>query len=230
MISLAITTHNRDSLTIKSFQNVYDHPMVNDIVIVDDHSEKKILNSLIGGVASIDRHHKIRLTSNSENLGMMLNKRKAISLCKNEWVIIFDSDNVIESNYLNAIPKELDPNVIYCPSFARPTFDYRKFSGWTVGIPEAKKMVQDRMGNACFNTCNYLVHRDAYLKVFKEDEKVKGTDTIVFNYEWLKSGRKFMIVPGMEYFHRVHDGSGFMKDADYNMRMAEIYKQKILAL
>ena len=230
MISLAITSHNRDDLTIKAIRGAYNHTMISEIVIVDDCSEKRYFDNLIQGVACMDSLGKIRTSRNSENLGMMLNKRKAISLCTNEWVIIFDSDNEIDSTYLEAIPENLDPDVIYCPSFAKPTFDYRKFSGWLVGITEAKRMVKDRMGNACFNTCNYIVHRDTYLKVFKEDEKVKGTDTIAMNYEWLKSGRKFFIVPGMEYYHRVHDGSGFMKDADYNMRMAEIYKQKILAL
>jgi hypothetical protein len=90
-------------------------------------------------------------------------------------------------------------------------------------------MLSDLMGNACLNTCNYLVHRDTYLNVFKEHD-VKGTDTIAFNYEWLKAGKKLFIVPGMEYDHLIHEGSGFMKDADFNMKKAEEYKKKIQAL
>ena len=227
--TLAITTYNRDILTLDSFCQVLNDSRVNEVIIVDDCSDGKYFDRIVHLLTTYDSL-KIKLHRNESNLGMMLNKRRAVECSSNEWVILFDSDNIITSQYLDAIPKDLDPNVIYCPSFARPHFDYRKFSGKMINIPEAKKMMADRMGNACFNTCNYLVHRDTYLKVFQPDPNVRATDTISFNYQWLKSGRQFFVVPGMEYDHRVHDGSGFMADADFNMRKAEEYKQKILAL
>ena len=225
MITLAITTYERTDLTVKSFSKVIGNDKIHEIIIVDDHSSEAVYSELVKKLLLLG----VAIYRNSKNLGMMLNKREAVMLAKSDWVIILDSDNVIDASYLNAIPKNLDPNVIYCPSFARPTFNYRKFAGAMIGVNEAKKMLSDRMGNACLNTCNYLVHRETYLSVFKEHD-VKGTDTIAFNYEWLKAGKKFYIVPGMEYDHLVHDGSGFMKDVDYNMKKAEEYKQKIMRL
>lgn len=227
-LSLAITTYNRDSLTLKSFANVLHDPRIGEIVIVDDCSDARIFDNLCNTVKGIE---KVRISTNEINLGMMANKALAISKCLNEWVIIFDSDNVISPAYLDSVERiTLNPDIIYCPSFARPTFDYRRYAGMTIGIPQAKKMLNEPMGNACLNTCNYLVHRDTYLSVFTQDNNVKGTDTLSFAYQWLKDGKKMHVVKGMEYDHLIHDGSGFLKDAEFNMKMADVYKQKIQAL
>lgn len=227
-LSLAITTYQRDSLTLKSFANVLHDPRIGEIVIVDDCSDARIFDNLCTVVKGIE---KVRISTNEINLGMMANKALSISKCINEWVIIFDSDNVISPDYMDSVERlTLNPDTIYCPSFARPTFDYRRYAGMTIGIPQAKKMLNEPMGNACLNTCNYLVHRDTYLSVFKQDNNVKGTDTLSFAYQWLKAGKKMHVVKGMEYDHLIHDGSGFLKDAEFNMKKAEEYKLKIQSL
>ena len=230
MYSLALTTYNRPEMTIEAFDQVINDPRISEVVIVDDCSKDLNQSILETKISNHKYREKVITTYNEKNMGMMVNKQRAIKYSQNDWVIIFDSDNIIDKSYLNAIPEKLNPEVIYCPSFAKPHFDYRKFSGWLVGPEEAKKMVKDNMGNACLNTCNYLVHRETYLSVWENDPEVKGTDTISFAIQWLKAGKRFYIVPSMEYNHRVHNGSGFMQDAEFNMKKAEEYKQKILQL
>lgn len=230
MYSLALTTYNRPEMTIESFNQVINDTRISEVVIVDDFSKAKHINKLHDYVRHHKYYDKIKLHLNQKNLGMMANKKRAIELSNFNWVIILDSDNIIDKSYLNAIPERLNTEVIYCPSFAKPHFDYRKFSGWLVGPEEAKKMVKDNMGNACLNTCNYLVHRETYLSVWENDLEVKGTDTISFAIQWFKAGKRFYITPKLEYNHRVHKGSGFMQDADFNMKKAEEYKHKILQL
>lgn len=76
----------------------------------------------------------------------------------------------------------------------------------------------------------FFINRDAYLRVYESNRDMKATDTAWFNYLWLKSGGSFYVVPGMEYYHRQHSGSGFLQDAAYNMKQAEKIKKMMMAL
>lgn len=226
-LSLAITTHNRPELTIKAFEKVLDDKRINEIVIVDDCSNSANVEKLQNSIT----HKKVRTFFNEENLGMSRNKAKAISLCSNEWVIILDSDNVIDSSYIDSIEKlDLRKNVIYCPEFARPQFDYREYAGLTFTKDNAKDYVGKRTFDLIANTCNYLVYKKAYGNVYEYSDAIKESDTIYFNYLWLASGGSLHIVPGMQYDHLVHNGSGWILNRKYNIRMADHLKELIRQL
>lgn len=228
-ISLAITTYNRYSLTIKSCAQVLEDPRIDDIVILDDKSTDGSFEKL---VKYFEPYPHVRVIQQAENRGMQQNKADAIAFAKNEWVIILDSDNVITPDYIDAIPSldVLIRTFIYCPEFARPDFDYRKFSHGTFSLQRNKHWLKDKQFIMCLNTCNYLVNRDRYLKVYEPNSEMKATDTIWFNYLWLKSGGSFYVVPGMQYDHLVHQGSGFLEDAAYNMDQGEKVRKMIMAL
>lgn len=227
-LSLAVTTYNRIDLTIKAIEKVLDDPRINDIVILDDCSPGNDVRYLQDW---FNPYRKVRVIKQLFNRGMSMNKRDAISLCLNDWVIIFDSDNIIDKDYIDALEKvgSLQNNTIYCPEFAKPDFDYRKYAGQTYGYHNPVP-INEPMANCLMNTCNYVVNRNAYLSCYEYHSTMKGTDTIWFNYLWLKARMYFYVVPGMQYFHRVHSGSGFMADVDYNMAQAEKVKQLILKL
>lgn len=241
-LSLCITTYNRPELTIKAFEKVYADPRIDEIVIVDDCSSSSnwhILQSAISNADSIRfERGKIRLHRNKQNLGMSRNKARAIELAKNEWCILFDSDNVLDVDYIDALysifPEDLDnlrPNIIYCPDFARPQFDYRKLSGRAFTPAMVKyEIAKSNELNMAMNTCNYVVNREKYLEAYKYDARHIASDTIWFNYNWLKAGNYFYFVPGMQYEHLVHDGSGFMQDAAGNMARAEEVRKLIMQL
>lgn len=231
-LTLAITVYNRWEMLLESFAGVIDDPRIDEIIIMDDHSESQYWNK----IKDLDKFNpKIKTIQQLFNRGMSENKRDAIACAKNEWVIIFDSDNIIGKDYINAIEAEgeLLSRFIYCPSFAKPNFDYRKFIGkrynikYSTGEPPD---LNDPMLNCLFNTCNYLVKRDMYVNVWKENLSVGCADTIWFNYLWLKEGNYFTVLPGMEYEHRVHKGSGFLQEVDYNMKKADEVKRLIMAL
>lgn len=229
MISLCITTYNRFEMLFESFEKVLNDPRISEIVIVDDCSNDDLFQKVRVAVWS---YGKVKLYRNDRNVGMSRNKAKAIELATNPWCIIFDSDNIIDLNYLDEITTEMlmDPTTIYCPEYAKPQFDYRKYAGQTINAGNASKVMEKPMGECLFNTCNYLVNRDEYLQVYEYNPDMKGTDTIWFNYLWLKGGNYFHVVPGMQYFHRVHAGSGFMADVDYNMKKSKEVKQLIQTL
>lgn len=237
MISLCITTYNRYELLIESFAQVLNDDRISEIVIVDDCSTDEIYGKVLAAVFDMP---KVRLYRNQHNLGMSLNKKRAVELSKNEWCILFDSDNVIGPDYLDALLfavnnhqklyRGMVPETIYCPSFAKPQFDYRKYEGWTTGAPFVKNLLKDPAVDCLMNTCNYVVNRAEYLRIYEHNPLMKGTDTIWFNYLWLKAGNSFYVVPGMEYYHRVWEGSGFLADCDYNMAKAKEIKELIKQL
>lgn len=220
-ISLCITTYNRAQMCIDSFKEVIDDERINDILILDDCSTD-------GSYAALRKHfkgnEKVRVVQQMFNRGMSINKRDAIALARNEWVIIFDDDNKIEQAYLNSLAATPDifENVkgIYLPDFAKPTFDYRGYGGRWFDASTINRVSSLPMFGALLNTCNYVVNRDFYIKTWVFNKEMKGTDTIWHALQHLKSGGEFYVVPGMEYEHRVHDESGFMKDVDYNMHWA----------
>lgn len=228
-ISLAITTYNRVEMTIKSFERVLDDERIDDIIIVDDHSLPEMYQKLSAKIDEL-MNPKIHLVRNEVNLGMSLNKKESVSFCKNNFVVLLDSDNVIDKEYLEAIPDKLDNDYIYMPSFARPTFNYYEFAGIEFDRQTIKPYIGKSNFGALLNTCNYLVHRDTYLKNYKHNPDILEADTISHAYNHLSNGGKFYVVPNMEYDHLVHPNSGFMRHVHKNMADAMALEKKIFWL
>lgn len=215
-LTLAITTFNRLEMLLESFQLVENNERISEIVIVDDCSPGDIFLKLREAVRD---KYKIKLYQQAVNRGMSRNKADAVSYATNEWVILLDSDNILSDKYIEAIPLKLNRDVIYCPDFAMPDFDYRRYSGHEINRINVGMYATDALFNMALNTCNYVVHRDEYLKIYKENDMMKATDTKWFAFLWLKSGHSFQVMRNCSYFHRVHKGSGFMADVKYNMKM-----------
>ncbi len=231
MVTLAITTFQRDYMTHGSFKWVRDDPRISEIVIVDDCSELHIFESL---QRMVDGFEKVKLYRNEKNLGCYHNKRRAVELSSNEWVILFDSDNVLRSDYLDAFyTKDFlgIPTCIYAPSFAKPHFDYRRFGGATFTGSEIKHFIDQKDFDCLINTCNFFVNREEYLNVFDQSIKEPWTaDTLYFNYCWLKAGNSIYVVPGMEYEHLVHDGSHYKENVRKTGNFAKEIMDKLRRL
>lgn len=246
-LSLCITTYNRYEMTIESFAQVLNDDRIDDIVIMDDCSQQQVKYDFYSWMLRTQNGGgKVRFIEQSQNVGMSRNKRDAIANAKNEWCIIFDSDNVIGPDYLDAFYKDINlpsqfsnkyiDHIIFCPDFAKPNFDYRAFSAKkppTYGLYDAKdaaRCIIDSRFNCLMNTCNYIVNRDYYLKTYQHNHEHKASDTIWHNYNHLKSGGIFRVVQYMQYAHRVHKGSGFMEDVQYNMAKSEEVRKLIQQL
>jgi glycosyltransferase involved in cell wall biosynthesis len=245
-LSLCITTFNRFELLKESYAQVIDDTRISEIIIVDDCSTEPGIKEKVNGLAG----GKVKVYHQAQNRGMSRNKADAISYASNEWCIIFDSDNVIGKDYLDAffnyaggameIIKEKE-RYIFCPDFAKPDFDYRAYRqggggsrhiyrAGIYGSSEARVEIKHDDFNCLLNTCNYIVHRDTYLKIYQFNPTHIASDTIWHNYNHLKAGGRFWIVPGMQYYHRVHKGSGFLQGVDYNMRTQAEVRKMIMEL
>lgn len=214
MISLCITTYNRIELLYESFAQVLNDPRVSEIVIVDDASDKIITRGSI--TEFTQKHGKIKAFFNKKNLDCYRNKREAISKATNEWVIIFDSDNIITTSYIDRIESlftaGLNPKTIYQPSFAKPHFNFTKYESFLIDKSNVGKYMVDPMFGTMLNAMNYFVNRDEYLKVWDGSVDPVTSDSIYQNYNWLKAGNSIYVVPGLEYEHRVHNGSHYQNN------------------
>lgn len=207
MISLCITTWNRDGMTFDAFRQVLNDERISEIIIVDDHSDERIYNNLVFMCNGID---KVKIYRNETNIGCYHNKRRSVELSNNQWVILLDSDNVITKEYLDSIPEVCVSTNIYQPEFARPHFDFRKFSGSVISSFNVRGYMHQKHFPTMLNAMNFFINREEYLKVFDCNKTEPWTaDSIYFNYLWLKAGHKIYVVPGMQYDHLVHNGSHY---------------------
>jgi glycosyltransferase involved in cell wall biosynthesis len=212
-LSLCITNHNRDRMLIESFHQVLKDDRVSEIIIVDDYSEDRFYNKVKDLTKGMD---KVKLFRNRKNLGCYKNKREAIAQAQNEFVIIFDSDNVMTTGYIDKIfEQEWDKDVILAPDYVH-SFDYRHFSGHTISKATVSNYTRQPRFDCLINTMNYFVHRDNYLKVWDGSIEPWTADTIYQNFRWLESGRTIHVLKGLEYDHRIkhevrQEGSHYMQ-------------------
>ena len=251
-ITLAITHHNRYWFLLECIDDVLHDERIREIVIVDDCSTDGSYEKLTAHFAS---NPKVKIFRNETNLDCYRNKREAIAKSTSDWVILFDSDNVITKAYLDALYRieSWDPRVIYCPDFAQPHFDYTAFADRLIDRHQLRRIYDAdppipplsvrrrtirvpppangsvRYGTL-LNTCNYFVFRPGYLEVWDGSVDPHTADTIYQAYNWLKSGRSVFVVPGLRYHHRIHEESHYKKNKHLTGNFLFEVEQKLKAL
>lgn len=223
-LSLAFTTYKTLDFIYKQF--CLDHfglsnYLVNEIVVRDDLSVDYLPLSYF-------KSRNIKIFQNKINLSPLNSRPILVADCKNDWVLLMDADNFLDrSSYdvlRNFVENGLNKDIIYCPDFARPRFNYKKFSGALIDANFAKKNIDDIEFKVFINTCNYLVPRNAYLEVAKNIDisfSHLPIDTVYFNYLWLKSGRKLKCVSNFEYDHTIRGNSFAVTHQHVNREKAE---------
>lgn len=228
-ISIAITTFQRFDFTLRSFEKVLDDERISEIVISDDASTD-------GSYEKLCEHFKddpkVKLFQNEVNQNMSKNKALAVERSSNPWVIIFDSDNILDKKYLDAVEKMYPwyPNTFYQPSFALDRFDFRKWQNIPITKSNVAQFMEEGMFRVSLNGHNAFVNRGEYLKNYEYNPDIKGADSIFFIFNWLSRGNVFYITPELEYIHTIHDSSGFMENIEINMKHAIELEQKIREL
>jgi GT2 family glycosyltransferase len=162
MITLSITNYNRSELVIDSFTNVLNDDRINEIIILDDFSSIEIYDDLKSRIENL-KNTKIKLYRNDSNLGAFLNKKKAVTLSSNDWVILLDSDNIIDTDYLDNISDKRDIKTIYSPSHAvceSPILNYESYIG-VVDKEGYKNNISNgrSIWDCVFNTGNYFFNK-----------------------------------------------------------------------
>ncbi|KKL95894.1 hypothetical protein LCGC14_1850040, partial [marine sediment metagenome] len=146
----------------------------------------------------------------------------------NDWVITCDSDNVMGADFIDWIVRTLNktPSTWYCPSFAKPDFDYRPMAG-DYDLASIGQILDQPMAQCACNTGNQTVHQGSFMEVFGSyrdkradlmmpnrlniPEAERSTrhwrlvfdalDSFIFNLTWLEAGGRLCIGEGLEYQH-----------------------------
>lgn len=224
MFTLCIPTMERFDNFLSKYLPIYlENPYINEIVITDEtgNDVKKIKNAF----PNVD---KLKLFVNGSRLGPFLNKIRACSLSKNEWIVLIDSDNFASHNYFKIAQEYIETrigeqkNVILAPSFAKPNFNYSHLNGFIYkngsfannNILESQLMKSNNTSSeVLMNTGNYVLNKFLIdnLNLANELENMKyssACDVIYMNtlmFEQLDLN--LHVVEGMHYDHVVHDGS-----------------------
>ena len=163
MFSLCIPTMDRfDKFLSRYLVKYLENEDINEIIITDENGSdiEKIKRAF-------PDNPKLVLIKNEQRLGPLLNKLKACSNAKNEWIVLMDSDNFLDVNSFNSLFSDLNfnDNTIYAPVFARPKFNFKSISNFNLDFNIVKNNFNHLI---CFlNTGNYLVPKKKYLEVAK---------------------------------------------------------------
>lgn len=228
-ITLALTHYNRRDFLIESISKVIEDSRISEVVISDDCSTDSSFGDLL---VHYKHFPKVHIFKNQHNVDCYANKRAAVLRATNDWVILFDSDNILPVSYLDALfaLKCWDADVLYCPEFAEPHFDYTAFSGLTVDRTNVAMLLGKPKFECALNTANYFVNRRSYLDVWDGSVDPHTADSIYQAYNWLKSGRRIFFVPGLRYFHRIHNGSHYKLNVHKTGNFAQQVESKLRQL
>ena len=246
-VSFAVLAYNEYDPTrargvrlLRSLSAAREHPGIDEIVVVDDGSDDyEWLQGFLGDIPEVKLYH------NETNLGVFLNKIEVVARSTSDWVIVSDSDNFKDTAHIDkALSLPLNPDVWYCPSFARPNFDYRKLTGEYDLETVSKFDFTIPFSRCCFNTGNQFVHRDSFMEVFGKYRGTKywldmwrhfpdvplaerstrywrqvwdANDSLLFNMIWLRAGKRLSVVEGLEYEHYMSKSDS----SNYNRSPAE---------
>ena len=227
-LSICIPTWNRVEMTLNSFKEVYNDDRVEAIIIVDDASEMHIYNKL---KEECDKLSKVKLYRNLTNRDCYANKYVSISLSPTDYCIILDSDNQIDTLYLDKIfEQEWSEDMILAPDWAKPTFNYTEYSDLIVSKDNLKQYIDKPMFETCLNCMNYFVNKDAYCDVWDATTDPVTSDSLFQNYNWLMSGKYIHIVHELRYNHLVHNQSHYINNVQRTGDFREILLEKIRKL
>jgi NDP-sugar pyrophosphorylase family protein len=234
MFSLCIPTIDRFDIFLSNYLTKYlENEYIDEIIITDENG-----NDIEKIKATFPDNNKLKLFKNDSRLGPFLNKIKACSFAKNEWIVLMDSDNFAYKDYFinakNYIKNMIDndsKNIILAPSKARPNFDYSHLSGFIYkkgnfnknnSIEHQIKKSYNSPSSTLMNTGNYVINKYLIDNLNLQSEKdnickSSACDVIYFNTLLFEQFDLNMhVVSNLEYDHVVHNGSIYTQTYNNN--------------
>ena len=228
-VSISIPTYNRVDVLIESFSKVISDERVSDIFISDDASDIEIFQQVRSIIEVLNQTHgnKISMSRNLSNQDCYFNKRTAVMGAKQPFCILLDSDNIIDTDYLDRLYEieSWDADTIYTPDNAYPNFDFTAYSGLLINKENVAEHIDKPLLETMLNAANYFINKDAWLSVWDGSENPVTSDSIYVCMKWLQADKKIKVVEGLKYFHRIWEQSHYRTQ---NHRTAPGFHQSIL--
>jgi hypothetical protein len=242
-ISLCITTMNRYKEYLSKYLPKYlDYDIFDEVIIVDENGlDKYQLDQ------AFKDNHKIKIYTNDVRLGAFKNKLKAISLAKNDWIYLLDSDNFIGPDFAKRLKEFTSQTIlsersIYCPEIAlinwkpQPATNFNYLAGMTLDKDLIKQLCIADFSKMEFflNAGNYLLHKSvlSYDYQFWDEQisECKCYDTIFFVFLMTyRRGMNLQIIPGLRYNYAAHQDSYYILNNSLK-EVQEFYKKLLFLI
>lgn len=246
-ISLGIPFYNTSDYFLDCIKYSLDNSFISEIVVNDDCSTEEQWENLNKIITNLNSN-KIKVFRNKKNLKSFRNKYVTVSKCSNSWVYLLDSDNhPFENSYslIKNISNE-HPLIVYSPQHLYckndNVKDYEVISDYnfkydSIGIEETKDMIfkQTKWFDWFFNSGNYIVNRDTYLKALKDSFEDENTilldaDTASSFYFLLKYGVEFKVIKNLSHHHRLRKNSTWNICGVKSQQSVNYYKNLVINL
>jgi hypothetical protein len=226
MFSLCIPTMNRfDDFLIHNIPKYLENNLIDEIVITDENGKD---------IEKIKHHFgennpKLKLFKNEHRLGPFMNKLRACSYAKNEWIALIDSDNFADEdyfmtskNYIETKIQKHEKNVILSPIPNIPNLNFSILEGmiYKKGCFPRSEYFQYTI---LMNTGNYIMNKYLIecLDLSNETTNIQNSptcDVIFMNTLFFEQlDLNFHVVPELKYTHVIHDLSIYKQ-------LGELYK------
>lgn len=208
--SLALTTYNRANIIIPYIKRYETYENLNEIIVIDDYSHGSDYDCLKKESWS----NKVKIFQNESNVGCYLNKIYALSQTTSNRVLLFDSDNFFEEQYLDIlknilIQDNLNDDMIYCPESALPKFIYNHLTDIIIDKNNWNNLHNKE---ECFvNTGQQFFSRKAINclinNIIEDKTNPFATDAKYINYILIKNGFMLKCVKNLKYNHNISSDS-----------------------
>ena len=146
LITVCITTYNRFTDTLACLDSVYKSKFHNfETIVFDNHSDKKFNKSILSP------YHNIRYIYNDKNIGVAGAKAVFEVKAKGKYIMMLDSDTLIDKNMLGELVKEIEQDSkigICAPKMY--FYDKRKTNILIGGLGKFSKITTLCSDKACF--------------------------------------------------------------------------------
>lgn len=210
-MTVAFTNYNRSDLLFEAVEPFIADERVREIVISDDCSNENIFAEV---KAKYSLTSKVQIFRNEYTKDCYYNKRQAIKHSTSDWVALLDSDNIFGTDFIDVLfsQKPWNNSWAYAPEFARPHFNFTALSGTAISRNNIASVLPNGNCATMLNAMNYFVNRDEYLRIWDKSTDPVTSDSLFQNYNWLKGGNTIYVTPGLQYNHRVHEGSHYKQN------------------
>ncbi len=246
MISIFVPLYNASAFITQTLQSILDQTFQDwEVLVLDDCSTDDSFE-----VAKIFAQKDTRFTilRNDKNLGMMQNWNKGIDLCKHEFFVKLDADDIWENTFLEKSYNIMQQNsnvALIFTKFVNIDQDNQK-------IPNSEIILPEFAQNKAFNTVELvksgedkmlahsilrqglsLIRKEVFEKIgkyrFLLTEKTQASTDTEF---YFRVGCHYDIfcIDETLYLYRVHDKSISQTDIAGNLATQKMYETKYCIL
>lgn len=169
-----------NSILSQTYQNF-------ELIIIDDCSTDGVIEYIKDTYNIFIKQKKIILLQNNSNKGVSYSRNKGLNAAKNDWICYIDSDNFIETNFLQIYRDAIFFN-------KNCNFFYSKFQNIYGKLIWGESFNYDKLIKYNFIDCGTIVHhRDLFIKNGGFDENLKRLVDWELAIKYTKNNTPFFI-------------------------------------